>query len=670
MAIVNPGGDKRASLPGDLLAAWQSRFRAGNIAESEQLARKLASDYPGAGKAWQLLGASLLAQGRTSEALPVLRHASSLAPNDWSIWDNLAIVLQRQADFAGAAQAFRASLRLAPGEASVWSNASANELEAGHPAEALSLAREAIRLAPGMAVAHLNAGNALSASGLRAEAEAAFVRALSIQPDFAQALLSLGREQGLLGRFADAIETTRRALAIAPVYADAHVNLASYLNSLGDVASAATHYRRALALKPDLIGAWSGDLYCMLHDEHLSAGELAAAHRKFGEHMEAPWRASWVRHANAPDPDRRLRLGFVSGDLRDHPVARFLEPVWRLLDREKFELFAYDVQPAHDATSARLRGLAAHWTNAAAMPDSQLDASIRGDRIDILFDLSGHTAGGRLAVFARRPAPIQISWIGYPFSTGLSAIDYRLVDRVAAPPGRFDELFTERLAYLPFMSVFDRPPNLPEVLEPPCLEQGRLTFGSFNRINKLANRTVALWARLLKRLPTARLLIGALPSQDVAAELRRRFAGAGIEEERLLLRQRVGLAEYLDLHGEVDVLLDTLPFSSGTTANFALWMGVPTLTLAGDSMAQRLGASRMAAAGLNAFIAESENEYVGRAVEWAGKPEELARIRARLRQHMEAASATQPIELTRALEHRLHEMWRRWCAGLGPERLP
>src|SRR5258706_10068042 len=226
------------------------------------------------------------------------------------------------------------------------------------------------------------------------------------------------------------------------------------------------------------------------------------------------------------------------------------------------------------------------------MPDPQLDASIRADRIDILFDLSGHTSGGRLAVFARKPAAVQFSWIGYPFRQGLSRIDYRLVDRVAAPPDRFDHLFSERLAYLPFMSVFDRPDHLPEVREPPCLAHGRLTFGSFNRVNKLADRTVALWARVLQRLPSARLMIGALPSQDIAEVLRRRFAGAGIDADRLILRQRVGLEKYLQLHGEVDILLDTLPFSSGTTANFALWMGVPTLALAGDSMAQRLGASR------------------------------------------------------------------------------
>lgn len=669
MATASLPAASSRSLPAGLLSAWQSRFRSGDMADCEKIARELVGAYPNAGKAWQLLGASLLAQERIADALPALRRASELAPKDWSIWDNFALALQRQADFAGAAQAFRHSLLLAPAEAAVWSNASANELESGNPAEALRLAREAVRLAPDSAIAHLNAGNALSASGLRTEAEAAFVRAIALQPNLCQALLSLGREQSMRGNFAEAIATTRRALAIEPGYADAHVNLAGYLNSLGEIASAAGHYRRALELKPHLTGAWSGELYCLLHDERQSPEDLSAAHRKFGERIESPFKAGWARHPNSPDPERRLRLGFVSGDLRDHPVARFLEPVWRMLDHERFELLAYDVQPADDDTHARLHSLAAQWTNVAATPDAQLEARIRDDRIDILFDLSGHTAGGRLPVFARRPAPVQISWLGYPGTTGLSAIDYRLVDRIAAPPGRFDHLFAERLAYLPFMSVFDRPGALPDVTAPPMLDVGRITFGSFNRVNKLGDRTVALWARVLNRIPASRLLIGAVPDARVADGLRRRLGAAGIEPERLEFRPRLGLAKYLELHGEVDMLLDTLPFSSGTTVNFALWMGVPTLTLAGDSLMQRLGASRMAAAGLSAFIAESDDAYVDRAADWSGRPADLARIRANLRGQMETKSAAQAGELARALENRLREMWRRWCASLPAERL-
>jgi predicted O-linked N-acetylglucosamine transferase (SPINDLY family) len=294
---------------------------------------------------------------------------------------------------------------------------------------------------------------------------------------------------------------------------------------------------------------------------------------------------------------------------------------------------------------------------------------IRNDRIDILFDLSGHTARNRLGVFARKPAPLQVSWIGYPGTTGLSSMDYRFVDAVVAPPGRFDDQFTEQLAYLPCMSVFDRPDDLPDVAPAPLPARGHPTFGSFNRINKLGERTVALWSKVMHRVADARLLVGALPDVAMQDEFRRRFAAHGVDPARLEFRPRLALRDYLDLHGEVDLLLDTLPFSSGTTANFALWMGVPTLTFAGDSIAQRLGATRMAAAGLDAFVAESERDYVDLAAAWAQRSAELAGIRAALRARMERIAAVQPGQVADVMQQRLREMWRRWCAGLPAERL-
>jgi len=669
MANASSPDQQSSALPAGLLSQWQDLFRRGKLAECEALARKLAVDHPRSGKAWQLLGASLLASGRAGDALQPLRTASTLAPSDWSISDNLALALQRSGDFAGAAQTFRAALEHEPGEPRLWSNASVNALESGDAPAALMMAWEAIRLAPNLAAAHLNAGNALSATGQSAEAEAAFRRALAIRSDYVQALLSLGRELSQRGQVTDAIDVTQRALALKADYADAHLNLAHDLNTLGDVAAAAEHYRRALALKPELTAAGSGALYCMLHDDRQSAESVSAAHRLFGEQLEAPRKVHWQPHANNRDPNRRLRLGFVSADLRYHPVARFLEPVWRELDPKRFELFAYDTQPANDAIAQRLRQRAEHWTVAASMPDAQLDACIRRDGIDILFDLSGHTARNRLGLFARKPAPIQVSWIGYPGTTGLSTMDYRFVDRVVAPPQRFDFLFSEHLAYLPFLSVFDRPDNLPDVRPSPLSRGQPLTFGSFNRINKLGDRTLALWSKVLRRLPQARLLVGALPNARMEDEFRTRFRSTGIDPARLMFRPRLAMAEYLELHGQVDLLLDTLPFSSGTTANFALWMGVPTLTFAGDSMAQRLGATRMAAAGLDAFVAESEDAYVSLAVAWANKPEELARIRSELRARMEATARVQPAVLTRALEQRLREMWQRWCAGIKPGHL-
>jgi predicted O-linked N-acetylglucosamine transferase (SPINDLY family) len=564
---------------------------------------------------------------------------------------------------------FRAALEQAPTEPRLWSNASVNALESGDAPAALMMAWEAVRLAPNMAAAHLNAGNALSASGQSSEAEAAFRHALALRPDYAQALLSLGRELSQRGHAAAAIEVTRQALAVKPDYADAHVNLAHDLNTLGDVAAAAAHYRQALQLNPALSPAGSGALYCMLHDDRQSAEAVSAAHRRFGEQLEVTRKAHRQPHANNRNPDRRLRLGFVSADLRNHPVARFLEPVWRELDRRRFELFAYDTQPASDAIALRLRERADHWTIAASLPEAQLDANIRRDGIDILFDLSGHTARNRLGVFARKPAPIQVSWIGYPGTTGLSTMDYRFVDAIVAPPQRFDFLFSEHLAYLPFMSVFDRPDNLPDVRPSPLSRGEPLTFGSFNRINKLGDKTLALWSKVLKRLPASRLLIGALPNAQMEDEFRVRFRSAGIDAGRLMFRPRLAMADYLELHSQVDLLLDTLPFSSGTTANFALWMGVPTLTFAGDSLAQRLGATRMSAAGLDAFVAESDAAYVDLAADWASRPAELARIRSELRGRMEEKSRVQPLQLTRALEQRLREMWQRWCAGMKPGHL-
>jgi predicted O-linked N-acetylglucosamine transferase (SPINDLY family) len=668
MALAQPGAGG-TTLPATHVAEWQAAFRRGDLARCEALARGWTAEFARAGKAWQLLGVTALAAGHAPDAAPVLQHAAQLASDDWTIWDNLGIARQRCGDFAGAAQAFARGMELAPTQAGVRANASLNALESGDAPRALALANDAIRCAPSLAIAHLTAGNALSALGRGDEAEAAFRRALALQPAFPQALLSLGREQGQRRDFAAAAQTTARALALDPNYADAHVNLANLQNQLGDIDAAAASYRRARELQPAMLAAWSGELYCRLHDTNASAQQVAAAHFEFGTQVAKLIAARSARDPSAEDPGRRLRLGFVSGDLREHPVAHFLEPAWRLLDRELFALHAYDTQPGDDAVTRRLRARADGWTVAAHMNDATLDACIRADGIDILFDLSGHTAGNRLGVFARKPAPVQVSWIGYPGTTGLAAIDYRFVDRVAAPPGRLDAQFSERLAYLPFMSVFERPDDLPAVAPAPCLTTGAITFASFNRVNKLSSSVIALWARVLAAVPSARLLLAGMPDDATASALRARFVAAGVAAERLQFRRRVAMADYLAMHAEADVLLDSLPFSSGTTANFALWLGVPTLTLAGDALARRLGAMRMAAAGLEAFVAESEVEYVALAAHWAARRDDLIDLRAGLRARMEASAQRQPRELAAALERRLREMWRRWCAGQAPETL-
>ncbi|KAB2970740.1 tetratricopeptide repeat protein [Zoogloea sp.] len=646
--------------PGGVLA-WQADFDAGRYAEAAVRAQAFVGTCPGDARAWHLLGLALSFSGEGPRALECLDTASRLDRNDASVWDALGVARMQAGEHAEAARAFRRGLQLAPGSASIWTNASQNALAGGALTDALRYAERAVALDPQLAHAHFALGSALHASARSAEAVAPLEEALRLMPGLAIACQSLGNVRQALGQLQAAVVCQQQALALAPGLVSARINLSALFCALGDSAAAIREARRALELDPASFHAWSNLLYALVHDESASADEINAAHRDFGRQVEARvglpaggWRVSF-------DPGRPLRLGFVSGDLRDHPVAHFLRPVWRELDRRHFRIVAFSTSPLEDAVTAGLRADCDEWHDVSRCPELELDVRVRECRVDILFDLSGHTAGNRLAVFARKPAPLQVTWLGYPGSTGLAAMDFRLVDATQAPPGRFDAGFSERLLYLPYANVFDPPAGLPAVAPLPCLDRRYLTFGSFNRPNKLSDGTLALWGAVLRALPDSRLLVGAVSDQTVEERLRRRLGEEGVDAGRLSFSGRLSLPDYLSLHREVDLALDTQPFSSGTTANFALWMGVPTLTLSGERFVQRLCASRMAAAGLEGFIATTPDEFVALACHWAGVPGELAALRSGLRAHMLAQAERQPAELVRALEALLRQAWRQLC---------
>lgn len=651
------------------VARWSASFQAGRLDDCEALAHALVRDCPGSGKAWQLLGMSRFGRGDLVTAAAQLHRAIHLEPRDHSIWDNLGIVLQKSGDHAGAREAFKRALARAPREAGIWSNAASSALAAGDPMEAERLARQALALAPGLAAGWLQLGNALAIQRHSADAEAALREALRLLPRYPDALLSLSALLSELGRLAEARAAAETALRIHPGFSPAHVNLGGIHDRLGDVRTAREHYRRAREQDPADLASWSSELYCLSHDADLDPHQVFLAHRAFGEQVEARLGAHPVPHANDRAPERRLRVGVLSGDLRDHPVARFLEPVWRELDAAQLQLVAYDTRPAADAVAQRLRTLAGEWSDVSALSDIALAERIRADGIDILIDHSGHTAGNRLGVFARKPAPVQVMWFGYPGTSGLRTMDYRLVDPLVAPPGRLDHLFSERLAYLPSMLVFGEPAQLPALTPAPCVRNGYLTFGSFNRMNKLGAAVIALWADILRRVPDARLLIGAVTEAAVAEAVRTRFASAGIATERIDFLPRLDLPDYLAAHARIDLLLDALPWTSSTTAQFGLWMGVPTLTLAGASLVARLGAAAMSAAGLEQFVAESASHYAELACRMAARPGELQDIRATLRDRLEADQQRLPAQVARALEQRLRQMWQRWCTGVPPDVL-
>ena len=658
-----------SQLPGAAVAQWRQCFQAGQLAESEALAQALTAAHPAAAKAWQLLGMSRYAQGDPEAAQRHLRRAIALERRDPSIWDNLGLVLQRLGDHGGAREAFRAALALSPKASSIWSNAAGNEFDAGDAAAAVRLARRAQRLSPGLAAPWLQLGNALARLGRLEEAGDALRQALGRQPKYVEALLSLSAVQAAQGRYRDARAAAAAALRFDPGCARAHINLGGIDNTLGDLAAARAHYRRARELNPADFGSWSSELYCLSHDADQDPQALYDAHREFGARLESRVGSAATDHPNTREPERRLRVGVLSGDFRDHPVARFLEPVWAALDSDRIALVAYDNAPADDVVARRLRGLAHQWIDVSALDDAALAARIRGDRIDVLIDHAGHTARNRLGVFARKPAPLQAMWVGYPGTSGLQAMDYRLVDPVIAPPGRLDHYFTERLAYLPLMLVLNRPEVLPALSPPPFRRKGCFTFGSFNRLNKLGEPVLALWAEVLRRTPDARLVLGAVPDAASATRLRERLAAKGVSEARLDFLLYRPFEQYLAAHGEIDLLLDAFPWTGGTTTHLGLWMGVPTLTLAGSTLAGRLGATALAAVGLQSLVAESAADYVDTAVHLAADPSRLTAARAELRARLEINHTRVPRQVARALEIQLRRMWRRWCAGLPPQVL-
>jgi len=468
-----------------------------------------------------------------------------------------------------------------------------------------------------------------------------------------------------MGRLEETEASLRRALEIRTDYAEAHTGLGHVLEEMTRLTEAEASYRRALEVQPDFALAHSSLLFCLSHDEAMDAPALLAEHRRFGERFEGPLRAGWPRHGNGRDPARCLQVGFVSGDLRDHAVASFVEPILaQLANRPGLSLHAYYNHATDGRVTPRLRAQVAHWHRVAGLTDAALATKIMADGIDILVDLSGHTGENRLLTFARKPAPVQASWIGYPGTTGLEAMDYYLADRHFLPPGEFDGQFTEKLVYLPGVVAFLPDDRAPPVNALPALARGYVTFGSFNRPSKLSRSVIGLWSQLLRALPGSRMLLGGMPREGEYAALLGWFAAEGIVRERLEFHGRCDVPTYLGLHQRVDLCLDTFPYTGGTTTNHALWMGVPTLTLAGGTAAGRQGAVLLAHVGLDDFVAGDAAGFVATGVRWARDPAALAVVRAGLRERYARSPMGRPEVIAAGLERALRRMWQRWCAGL------
>ncbi|MDA8129101.1 MAG: tetratricopeptide repeat protein [Betaproteobacteria bacterium] len=639
----------------------------GRLEEAEASYRRALEIDPHYAEAYGNLGNSLQEGGRLEEAEASFRQALRISPDDAGIHNNLGITLQELGRLDEADAHFQMALHIKPEDARAHDNRGNLLCYLGRPNEAEASYRKALEIAPDHAGYLANLGKLLRKLGRLEEAEASFRRALEINPDDVNTHTSLGgtlQDQGLLDK---AEACFRGVLQTWPDSVGAIGHLGQVLQSLGRLHEAEACFRKAQQLRPDYAPLHSNLLY-YLSITGTDANTVFSEHVRFGEKHESQLRAHWPTHMHVRDPGRRLQIGFVSPDFYNHAVASFIEPVLtHLSNHSKLSLHAYYNNFVDDHVTQRLRQHFADWHPIAGLTDADLAEKIRADGIDILIDLTGHTSGNRLLTFARKPAPVQASWIGYPGTTGLGAMDYYLADRFLLPPGRFDDQFTEKIARLPANVPFLPCELAPAVNALPALSNGHVTFGSFNRPNKLSREVIALWSKLLRALPDSRMLLGAMPTDGPPDALLEWFSQEGVARERLDFHPRSDMKNYLSLHHQVDICLDTFPYNGGTTTHHALWMGVPTLTLAGAGTPGRVGVAILSQSGLQDFGVENAEAFVARGLYWSKNLAALGRLRGGLRTHLSQSPLRKPEIVAAGLARALRTMWRRWCEGMPAE---
>jgi len=634
--------------------------RAGEACEALERAASLDSGYA---EAYHELGLARSQAGNLEGAEAAFRRALALQPRSWEVHSNLGLLLHRLGRDEEAVQSLRLAVAIEPRSIDALRNLGMVLRSGQRAAEAVEIYRAALALQPKDAATLSNLGNALLDLAKREEAIACFREAVALAPEYADAYHNWGLLHLRSGEFGLAAEKFRGALAIDPRLAEAETGLASALHDSGDIDEAISACRRALRLRPDDSEVHSRLLFSLLHSSEVGAREVFDEHREWAR-RHASGQPSGSPHGNTREPERPLRVGYVSGDFRHHSVAQFIEPMLARHDRAAFQIFCYHNLVHSDETTSRLRRSADNWREIAMLDDDEAADLVRADRIDILVDLSGHTRFNRLLLFARRPAPVQATWLGYPGTSGLGAIGYRITDERASPAGLFDALHSERLVRLPDCQWCYQPPaDCPPVAPPPAGPTGPVTLGAFSTLAKIGPRVIALWSRLLDRLADAKLLVVGLGLESMGEEFRAHFAAQGVPPERIELRGFQSFRDYLALHGAVDLMLDTFPYTGGTTTCHALWMGVPVVTLTGESTPSRGGASLLGTIGLDELIADTPDEYLDRACSLARDRRKLSTLRASMRERMSASPLMDAAGFTRHLEHAYRSMWRQWCSA-------
>lgn len=609
------------------------------------------------------LGIALLQLGQIEDAVASFRLALELDPDSAVVHFNLGNALKDLAQLNDAAKSYRRALEISPNLAAAHCNLGGVLKDLGYLHEAVASYHRCIKIEPDIAIAHCGLGDALKGLFQFDDAVASYRRVLQFDPDNATALTNLGDALRSLGHLHESVACHRLALQINAAFAEAHNNLGNTLKDLGQFPDAVASYRRALEIRPGLIEAHSNLLLALNYSASYGTSYCLEQARRFGSMLDAN-AGERFRVWNCSPRPARLRVGLVSGDLRQHPVGYFLEGTLNHMDPARFELIAYPAIDFADQLTDALRQNFAAWKPLAGKGDAEAARLIHADGVHVLLDLSGHTANNRLPVFSRKPAPVQCSWLGYFATTGVTEMDYLLGDPYVTPAEEAGH-FTEMIWRLPECYLCFTPPALALDVGPlPALIRGHVVFGCFNNLAKMNDAVVTLWARLLQSVPGSRLFLKTAQLSDagVYETTCERFAACGISRGQLYLEGFSPRAELLAAYDRVDIALDPFPYPGGTTSVEALWMGVPVITRKGDRFVSHVGESIAHNAGLPDWIAADDDDYVAKAVRFATDLEHLVNLRAGLRQQVLDSPVFNTRRFARHLEGALWALWRSWQA--------
>jgi protein O-GlcNAc transferase len=638
----------------------RNRGRWRQAVDSYQRAVELCPDFA---EALSILAQVLSGIGRLDEAIAAASRAVALRPDLAETQCNLGKLLNDARQWDRAIAFCRAAIQIKPESAEPHNNLGNALSGVGELEEAVAAYRRAIELSPDEPSFHNNLGIVLHRLKRLDEAAAAFRRAIALRPDFAAAHFELGAALRDKFQFDEAIACYRRAIQLCPDDAWAHNSLANALGAVGQREESIASSRRAIALFPDKPGIHGNLLFRLLYDPASDAASVLAEHRAWADRHARPLASRIAPHPNDRAPDRLLRVGYVSADFRRHSIAHFFLPLLQHHDRAGFKTFCYANNLRSDDVSERMKRHCDVWRDIVGMSDAAAADLVRSDAIDILVDLSGHTDGNRLLILARKPAPVQVTYLGYPNSTGMTAVDYRITDALADPPGLTDWMNIETLWRLPGCAWCYQPLDDAPDIEP--RGDGPITFGCFNVFRKINFGLVELWADLLQRVSSSRLLLKSAGAGEASSQqrLREQFARHGIPADRIEMVGRIpDPRRHLEFYGRVDIALDTYPYHGTTTTCEALWMGVPVVSIEGRTHASRVGVSLLNHAGLPELVARDRAQYVDIASGLAANRTRLAEWRRTLRARMSASPLMDGKRLAGDIESAYRQMWRTWCS--------